>query len=113
MLNKTRIAIMAAVLVATGATAFAAKSAMENDAMDISKAQITLTQAIAAAEQHHPGGKAARAEFEHSRKTGWGYDVEIISGAKTFDVKVDSQKGTVISSVEDTADRDDDNDKRD
>lgn len=113
MLRKTQMAILVAVLATTGATAFAAKTAMENDVLDISKAHITLTQAIAAAEQHHPGGKASRAEFEHSKKNGLGYDIEIVSGAKTFDVKVDSQKGTVISSTEDSADRDDGNDKRD
>ena len=41
------------------------------------------------------------------------YDVEVVSGAKVFDVKVDGTKGTVISSVEDKADHDGDHDKKD
>ena len=44
---------------------------------------------------------------------GWFYDVEVVSGAKVFDVKVDADKGTVISSAEDEMDRDDDHDKKD
>ncbi len=56
--------------------------------------------------------KASRAEYENS-KQGWVYDVEVVSGAKVFDVRVDADKGTVISSAEDKADHDDDHDKRD
>ena len=37
-------------------------------------------------------------------------DVGVVSGAKVFGVRVDADKGTVISSVEDKADRDDDDD---
>jgi uncharacterized membrane protein YkoI len=39
--------------------------------------------------------------------------VEVVSGAKVFDVRVDADKGTVISSAEDKADHDDDHDKQD
>jgi len=39
--------------------------------------------------------------------------VEVVSGPKVFDVKVDPDKGTVISFSEDKADRDDDHDKKD
>lgn len=41
------------------------------------------------------------------------YEVEVVSGAKVFDVKIDADKGTVISSAEDKADRDNDHDKQD
>ena len=41
-------------------------------------------QAITVAEQH-VHGRASRAEYEHT-KTGWAYDVEVVSGAKVFDV---------------------------
>lgn len=41
------------------------------------------------------------------------YDVEIASGTKVFDVKVDANKGWMISSAEDKVDRDDDHDKQD
>ena len=44
---------------------------------------------------------------------GWAYDVEIVAGTKVFDVRVNADSGTVISSVEDQGDRDDDNDKKD
>lgn len=110
MFRYTKIAILATALAAAGAMAYAAKS-MENDAMAITKAKIPMTQAITAAEQH-VNGKAARAEYEQT-KGGWAYDVEVVSGTKVFDVKVDADNGTVISSVEDKADHDDDHDKKD
>lgn len=110
MLHFTKIAIAAAALASVGTVAFAAKT-MENDAVAAPPAKISLVQAIAAAEQQ-ANGKATRAEYEQT-KTGWAYDVEIISGTKVFDVRVDADKGTVISSAEDTADKDDDHDKKD
>lgn len=103
------IAIAALSATAIG-SAFAAKS-MENDAMAVGKAKIPMSQAVTAAEQH-ANGKASRAEFEQT-KAGWAYDVEVVSGTKVFDVKVDGDKGTVISSTEDKGDRDDDHDKKD
>ena len=82
-----------------------------NDAMAGSKAKISLVQAVTTAEQHAKG-KATRAEFENSKR-GFVYDVEVVSGSKVFDVKVDPDKGTVISSAEDMTDRDDGDDKKD
>ena len=111
MLYFTKIAIVTTALASVGAVAFAAKT-MENDAAAGPPAKVSLVQAIAAAEQHQAGGKATRAEYEKTR-AGWVYDVEIVSGAKVFDVRVDADKGTVVSSAEDTADRDDDHDKTD
>ena len=110
MFRYTKIAIVATVLVSTAAMAYAAKT-MENDATNIAQAKIPMTQAITVAEQH-ANGKAARAEYEQT-KGGWAYDVEVISGAKVFDVRVDADKGTVISSVEDRADHDDEHDQKD
>lgn len=91
-------------------TAFAAKT-MENDAMAISNAKIPLAQAVTTAEQH-VNGKASKAEYEKT-KAGWAYDVEVVSGNKVFDVRVDADKGTVIASNEDKADRDDEHDQKD
>ena len=105
-----KITIATVVLATAGAVAFAART-MENDAVAGPPAKISLTQAIAAAEQQ-ANGKATRAEYEQI-KTGWAYDVEVVSGAKVFDVRVDADRGTVISSAEDTADRDDEHDKKD
>jgi uncharacterized membrane protein YkoI len=98
-------------IAAAGSVAYAAQGGIENDAMALTKAKISLVQAVTTAEQH-ANGKAAHAEYENS-KHGWVYDVEVISGTKVFDVKVDADKGTVISSAEDKADRDDDHDKQD
>lgn len=91
-------------------TAFAARP-MENDAMAIANAKIPLAQAVTTAEQH-VNGKASKAEYEKT-KAGWAYDVEVVSGNKVFDVKVDADKGAVIGSTEDNADRDDDHDAKD
>ena len=110
MTRTNQFSLLAIALAAMGTVAYAAKS-MENDAITVVNAKIPLTQAVIAAEQH-ANGKAIRAEYEQS-KLGWVYDVEVVSGAKVFDVKVDADKGTVISSVEDKADRDDDHDKKD
>lgn len=98
-----------AIGLAVAGTAAAAKG-MENDALTITQAKIPLIQAVTAAEQH-AHGKAARAEYEHSKQGGV-YDVEVISGIKVFDVKVDANKGTVLSMVEDKADHGG-NDKKD
>lgn len=113
-MNRTsKLTFMAIALAAAGTAgtvAYAAKGA-ENDATAILTAKISLVQAVTTAEQHATG-KATRAEYESS-KQGWVYDVEVVNGAKVFDVRVDADKGTVISSSEDTADHDDDNDKQD
>lgn len=110
MTRNKKLSLLALALVTMGTVAYAAKS-MENDAMAIVNAKVSLAQATTTAEQH-ANGKATRAEYEQS-KQGWVYDVEVVSGAKVFDVKVDADKGTVISSAEDTADHDDEHDKQD
>lgn len=111
-MNRYRkFSLLALVIAAASTVAYAASNGIENDASTITKAKIPLTQAIAVAEQH-ASGMAARAEYENSRN-GWVYDVEVVSGAKVFDVKVDADKGTIISSTEDKADRDDDRDEKD
>lgn len=111
-MNRYRkVSLLALVIAAASTVAYAANNGMENDALAITKAKIPLTQAIAAAEQH-ASGKAVQAEYENS-KNGWAYDVEVINGSKIFDVKVDADKGTIISSVEDKTDRDDDRDEKD
>jgi uncharacterized membrane protein YkoI len=106
-----KFSLLAIAIAAAGTVAYATTGSMENDAMAIAKAKIPLAQAVTVAEQH-ANGKAASAEYENS-KQGWVYDVEVVSGAKVFNVKVDADKGTVIASSEDKADRDDDHDKQD
>ncbi len=110
MSRTTKIGIVTVALATAGVVAFAANT-MENDATALASAQVSLSQAISSAEQH-TGGKAARAEFEHTR-TGWVYDVEIVNGSKKVDVRVDPTSGTVISVVDDKMDRDDEHDEDD
>jgi uncharacterized membrane protein YkoI len=111
MYRYTKLSLLVVAIAGTGAVAYAAKGSIENDALAISQAKISLTQAVTVAEQH-ANGKASRAEYENS-KQGWVFDVEVVSGAKVFDVRVDADKGTVISFSEDKADHDDNRDKRD
>ena len=111
MNRYSKVSLFIAAIAAVGTVAYAAQGGMENDALAMTKAKIPLTQAVSAAELH-VNGKAMRAEFENSRQ-GLIYDVEVVSGAKVFDVRVDADKGTIISSAEDTADRDDEHDKKD
>ena len=114
--SKTRYtytAIAAAAVLATTAASYAAATVTqhENDAMAIDAAKVSISQAVTAAEQH-ASGKAVRAEYEKT-KVGWAWDVEVVNGAKVFDVRVDAASGTVISSNEDRRDEDDDHDERD
>jgi uncharacterized membrane protein YkoI len=111
MNRTTSLAVAAVIAVATTGTIAIAAQEKENDALGVMNAKVSLADAVNVAQQH-ASGRAARAEYEHS-KQGWVYDVEVVSGRKVFDVRVDAAKGTVISSVEDKMDRDDDNDKED
>jgi len=110
MSHYRKLSILVVALAAVGTVAYAAKD-MENDALAITQAKISLAQAVTAAEQHVKG-KASRAEYEQTKK-GWAYDVEVVSGNKIFDVTVDADNGTVIAATEDKADHDDEHDKKD
>ena len=111
MHRYSKFSLLAVVIAAAGTVAYAASDKIENDATAITRARIPLAQAVTTAEQH-VNGKAAHAEYENS-KAGWVFDVEVVTGSKVFDVKVDADKGTIISSTEDKADRDDDHDQDD
>ena len=101
MNQALKLSIAAALAAAGIGVRFAASSA-ENDAQAINDAKISLTQAIAAAEKH-AAGKASKAEIER-HKDKLVYEVEVVSGTKVMDVKVDPQLGTVLSATEDTGD---------
>lgn len=110
MKRKIQLAALTALSATAIASAYAAKT-MENDALAVETAKIGLTQAVTAAEQH-VGGKASRAEFEkHKGKPV--FDVEVVSGKKVMDVKVDPASGKVLAATEDEADHDDDHDQAD
>jgi len=82
-----------------------------NDALATKTTNITLIQAITAAEKYAVG-KASRAELERHQDQ-WVFDVEVVSGKKVTDVKVDPKNGKVIAATEDEVDRDDQSDKED
>lgn len=101
MQRYSTLGLIAVTLTTASAVVWAA-NATHNDAFAATQVPISLTQAINAAEQHAQG-KAVKAEFEHARQ-GAHYEVEVVSGTKVFDVRVDAQKGSVISSKEDKID---------
>jgi uncharacterized membrane protein YkoI len=104
--------ILALAFVLATATSFSyADKSEENDALAITKAKTSLAQAIATAELHAKG-KATHAEFEDT-KNAWVYEVEVVSGKQSFDVTIDAEKGSVISSVLDVEDENEHHDKKD
>ena len=111
MYRYTKIAAAGVVLSLAAAAAYSASQPAENDYAAINGAKITLSQAIGTAEQHVQG-KATRAELERSKGT-IVFDVEVVTGTKTFDVKIDPDKGTVLAATEDKSDHEDSNDQED
>jgi uncharacterized membrane protein YkoI len=109
MKRTTHMALIAVTLTSAAMAAWAATAPL-NDALSSASAQVSITQAISTAEQHG-GGKASRAEFERT-KDGSAYDIEVIAGTKTFDVRIHADTGQVLASAEDKSDNDD-NDKED
>jgi uncharacterized membrane protein YkoI len=109
MKRKLTAALALAAAAAIGGAAYANQSNEENDALALASAKIDLIQAVTAAEQQ-TGGKAAKAELEHS-KSGWVFDVEVVKDGKVYDVAVDASSGNVLSATEDTADHEDEDDK--
>lgn len=104
MKRKLLTMTLGAALVASGlGVAMASpKGGNGEDDANIGQAKITLTQAIAAAEQK-AGGRAAHAELndENGKLV---YGVEVVSGTQATDVKVDAMSGQVISARADQAD---------
>lgn len=94
--------IIAATLgIAASAAAFGAL-AHEDPAGALAQAQIGLTQAVAAAEQH-AHGRAVRAELESGNGAPV-YGVEVFDGAQSVDVKVDARDGHIVSAQPDAPD---------
>lgn len=111
MKQKIYLATLAALIASTvGIVAYAANS-IENDTFSVESANISMTQAIATAEQH-TCGKASRAEYE-KHKGQWIFDVEVVKTAKTMDVSIDATSGKVLAAVADRVDHDDENDQED
>jgi uncharacterized membrane protein YkoI len=101
---KPKHAMIVGTLIAftTGMTAASvAVAKAEHEApVDASKASVTMSQAIATAEQQ-AGGKATRAKLEN--ETGkLLYEVKVAGKDKVTEVKVDATDGKVLASGADT-----------
>ena len=102
---KSKRALIAGTLIAfaTGVTAASAALAFgeHNRApVDVSKATVTMSQAISTAEQQ-AGGKATRAKLEN--ETGkLLYEIKVAGKDKVTEVKVDATDGKVLASAADT-----------
>jgi uncharacterized membrane protein YkoI len=101
---QSKHALIAGTLIAfaTGVTAVSAAGWGERDRtpVDVSKATVTMSQAIATAEQQ-AGGKATRAKLEN--ETGkLLYEVKVAGKDKVTEVKVDATDGKVLASGADT-----------
>lgn len=110
MKRKIYLTSLAALAAAAIGTAYASPSA-ENDALAVTEANISLTQAISAAEQH-VGGRATHAEYERHQGQGV-YEVEVVKNKTVTDVKVDATNGRILAAVGDKADRNHDDEHDD
>ena len=99
--SKLSLVVATLAAVAAGAS-YAANGGLESKVTAITKAKIPLIQAVAIAELHLKG-KALEAEYKNAI-TGAFYEVDVVSGGKVFEVKIDADKGSMISSAEDKAD---------
>jgi uncharacterized membrane protein YkoI len=105
MLCATAVLFPASALARTAAVS-------ANEAVAVPYATISLDAAVTAAEKY-ARGNAVHADYEKQKDGQWIYEIEVRSGPKVFDVKVDAEKGTVIASTEGKADADDEDDKAD
>ncbi|MCB1771442.1 MAG: PepSY domain-containing protein [Candidatus Competibacteraceae bacterium] len=110
-MNRKVYQVALAALATTVLGSACAAALPENDALAVASAKISLTQAIAAAEQQ-VGGKASKAEYEHENGQSV-FEVEVVKDQSVMDVKVDPTSGQVLASVEDKADQGNDHDKDD
>jgi uncharacterized membrane protein YkoI len=96
-MNAKRGLIVGTLLVmATGTmAASAAPGSSDQRAIDFSKAPVTMSQAIATAEQQ-TGGRATRAKLENE-KGKMLYEVKVAGKDKATEVQIDAQDGKVLA----------------
>src|SRR6266446_9033598 len=103
-MNSKRGLIVGTLLVmATGTMAASAapgNNEQRGTPIDFSKAPVTMSQAIATAEQQ-AGGRATRAKLENE-KGKLLYEVKVAGKDKATEVKVDATDGKVLASGADT-----------
>jgi uncharacterized membrane protein YkoI len=96
-MNAKRGLIVGTLLVmATGTmAASAAPGTNEQRNVDFSKAPVTMSQAIATAEQQ-AGGRATRAKLENEKGKMF-YEVKVAGKDKATEVQIDAQDGKVLA----------------
>jgi uncharacterized membrane protein YkoI len=98
-MNSKRGLILGTLLVAattaTGAFAESGRGEQHLTAVDLSKVQVAMSQAIATAEQQ-AGGKATKAKLENE-KGKLLYEVRVGGKDRATEVKIDAQDGKVLS----------------
>ena len=99
---------IAVVMLFAGLMPASASAKQGNDARGVVQSPVSIMEAITAAEQHVQG-IAARAEYEQG-DNGPVYDVEVVAGDRVYDIEVDADKGTVLSSREDKRDHEENDD---
>lgn len=110
--KPTKIFAIISVVALSATAAHVWAGGSDNDAVIAQKAKLSLTEAVAIAEQH-ASGHAFKAELEQT-KLGLAYDVEVVTPQKAvYDVAVDAQTGKVLRSEADKTDHDDANDGKD
>src|ERR1700675_5128505 len=93
-MNSKRGLILGTLLVMATATTVAFASSEKGAPIDLSKAQVTMSQAIATAEQQ-AGGRATRAKLENE-KGKLLYEVKVAGKDKATEVQIDAQDGKVL-----------------
>ena len=96
-MNSKRGLILGTLLVMATATTVAFATPDKSAPVDLSKAQVTMSQAIATAEQQ-AGGKATKAKLENE-KGKLLYEVRVTGKDQATEVKIDAQDGKVLASA--------------
>lgn len=103
IIRKTSVAVLIG-LAALAAHGSASAESIPQDAINLSNAKLSLPEAVALAEKHHPGSKANQAELKFKKERLY-YEVEVVTPKnEVFDVKVDAKDGTVFQSKPDNHD---------
>jgi|ERR1700694_2140075 len=98
MNSKRGLIVTTLLVMATGTMAASAapgKSEQRDTPVDVSKASVTLSQAIATAEQQ-AGGRATRAKLENE-KGKLLYEVKVAGKSQATEVQIDAQDGKVLA----------------
>ena len=95
--------VVALTAIGTG-VAYSSQSG-QNDSALRAKAEVSLSQAISAAESH-VNGHAVNAELEDENGN-IVYGVEVVTNTQTMDVKVDAHNGKILSAQLDEKDQED------